>query len=252
MIVKVPEMILFDYGGTLLCEPDWDMLRGEKSVFEHVVYNPHGYTPEEISSWETGYFQSLQGVRDAGAELTEIQMLRMKYELHGIKLDISYEEAELILWDHAAPMTEGCVYPNIRQTLEYLYQQEIRTGVISNIGWTGRALARRINTLLPDNHFEFIIASSDYGLRKPDQRLFRVALERAALAPGQVWFCGDTYDKDIEGAHSLGMFPVYYQGHIDGDHKRTDENVPLAGMVIKDWSELQTALTELISGEYRK
>ena len=48
------------------------------------------------------------------------------------------------------------------------------------------------------------------------------------------------------------MFPVYYQGHIDGDHKRTDENVQLAGMVIKDWSELQTALTELISGEYRK
>ena len=25
-----PKMILFDYGGTLLCEPDWDHLRGKK------------------------------------------------------------------------------------------------------------------------------------------------------------------------------------------------------------------------------
>ena len=35
-----PEMILFDYGGTLLCEPDWDLQRGEEAVFEHVVENP--------------------------------------------------------------------------------------------------------------------------------------------------------------------------------------------------------------------
>ena len=155
-----PKMILFDYGGTLLCEPGWDMLRGEKALFEHVTLNPHRYTPEELCSWEKNYFLSLQPVRDLGAEPTEIQMLRLKYELHGIKLDISYEEAEFIFWDHTAPMTADCIYPHVCELLSFLKESGIRTGVISNIGWTGAALQRRINTLLPEHHFEFILRRS--------------------------------------------------------------------------------------------
>ena len=238
MITARPQMILFDYGGTLLCEPEWDMLRGERALFEHIVSNPHHYTPEELCSWEKEYFQSLQTVRDLGAEPTEIQMLRLKYELHGIKLDISYEEAEFIFWDHTAPMTENCLYPNIRELLNYMHDSDIRTGVISNIGWTGSALQRRINILLPDHHFEFILASSDYGLRKPDKRLFQVALEKAALNPEDVWFCGDTYDKDIEGAHAAGIYAIFYQGYADGNARRPlrdSINMPIP--VISDWND---------------
>lgn len=237
---RKPKMILFDYGGTLLCEPEWNMLRGEQAVFEHVIANPHQYTPEELCAWEKEYFQSLQPVRDLGAEPTEIQMLRLKYELHGIKLDLPYEDAEVIFWDYTAPMTEKCLYPNIQKLLRYLHDCNIRTGVISNIGWTGAALRRRINRLLPENHFEFILASSDYGLRKPDARLFRIALEKAALKPEEVWFCGDTYDKDVEGARATGIYAVFYQGNgADGANRQIipdnrDKTIPF----ITDWDDL--------------
>ncbi len=247
MIRQKPRMILFDYGGTILCEPEWDMLRGERALSEHVVANPHQYTPEQLSSWEKEYFQSLQSVRDLGAEPTEIQMLRLKYELHGIRLDIPYEEAELIFWDNTAPMSEKCLYPHIRELLAYLHEQDIRTGVISNIGWTGAALQRRIDTLLPDNHFEFILASSDYGLRKPDPGLFQVALEKAALKPEDVWFCGDTYDKDIAGARSVGMHAILYQGLASAHEVRppapegSDGNTP----VIDDWRMLIEMLKQI-------
>ena len=137
--MKRPEMILFDYGGTLFCEPDWDILRGEKAVFAHVIHNPRKFSPEELVAWETAYFQEIHGLRDLGVELTEIQHLRLKYELHGIKLDISYEEAESVLWDHASPMTERCVTPNIRELLRFLKEQGIRAGVISNLVWSGPA-----------------------------------------------------------------------------------------------------------------
>ncbi len=232
-----PKMILFDYGGTLLCEPGWDMLRGEKALFEHVTANPHHYTPEELSSWERNYFRSLQPVRDFGSEPTEIQMLRLKYELHGIKLGISYEEAEFIFWDHTAPMTAECLLPDVCELLSFLNENGIRTGVISNIGWTGAALRRRINVLLPDHHFECILASSDYGLRKPDPRLFRIALEKANLKPEEVWFCGDTYATDVEGAENAGMTAVFYQGPADS---RTGRGHPSQGMADKD----VTVLTE--------
>ena len=50
MMKQKPKMILFDYGGTLLCEPEWDMLRGERALFKHVVANPHHFTPEQLCS----------------------------------------------------------------------------------------------------------------------------------------------------------------------------------------------------------
>ena len=246
MKINRPEMILFDYGGTLLCEPDWDLLRGEKAVFRHVVHNPLHCRPEDLAAWETEYIQQIIGIRDFGAEMTEIQHLRLKYELHGIKLDISYEEAELVLWDHASPMTERCVYPHIREVLKTLNERGIRTGVISNLVWSGSALKRRIDTLLPENRFEFVITSSDYGLRKPDTRLFRVALHKAGMDPKRVWFCGNSYKKDIEGAWSAGISGVLYQGHMDGDRIELNEPASCSEhtVIIKDWLELLHALDE--------
>ena len=130
------------------------------------------------------------------------------------------------------------LFPNIRELLGYLHDNSIRTGVISNIGWTGAALKRRINTLLPDHHFEFILASSDYGLRKPDKRLFQVALEKAALKPNEVWFCGDTYDKDIEGACAAGIYAFFYQGFADGSARQPLlNNINTHIPVISDWND---------------
>ena len=236
----IPRMILFDYGGTLMCEPDWDMLRGERAVFQHVVANPHGWTPEEVSAWEGKYFASLQGVRDLGAEPTEIQMLRLKYDLHGISLDFSLEEAEFLFWDHTAPMTPRCLFPGVEEALAALNKRGIRIGVVSNIGWTGNALRRRINTLLPGNAFEFILASSDYGLRKPDARLFQLALEKAALPPEQVWFIGDTVDTDVRGAQETGLFPVLFRGSAPGAFERPDtpETFPPEVPVLRHWKDL--------------
>ena len=241
---KKPKMILFDYGGTLLREPGWNMLRGEEALFKHVLVNPHSYTPAELCAWEREYFQSLQPIRNAGAELSEIQMMRLKYELHGIRLDISYEEAEEIFWDYTAPMTEACLVPNIKKVLEKLRLNGIRTGVVSNIGWTGAALKRRIDTLLPEHSFEFILASSDYGMRKPNARLFHVALEKAGLMPAEVWFCGDTYDTDIEGASAIGLTSVYYQGAEEktGEMQAPRKDISKAAFAIRDWMELISIL----------
>lgn len=242
-----PKMILFDYGGTLLCEPDWDGLRGERAVLEHAVSNPQGCTPEALAAWEKANFPSRTPAREIGVEVAEIQQLRLKYELHGLRFDIPYAEIEDLFWSHTSPMTERCVYPHIREALRFLGDQGIRTGVISNLVWSGRALKRRIDALLPDNRFEFILTSSDYGIRKPDVRLFQVALAKAGLPPEAVWYCGNDYRKDVQASREAGMFPVLYRGHVEGD--RRDRTSPPADLgdtaVITDWN----ALPELIGME---
>lgn len=233
MTLKKPAMIVFDYGGTILREPDVDFLRGEQVVFEHVVKNPRGLTPEELSRFEYQLFRSWNPVRDMGFEPNELQVLRFKYEFNGIELDVPLEVAENILWDNACLLSDACRTPHIVETLEALHDAGIRTGVVSNISWSAKALRRRIDLLLPQNDFEFVIASCAYGIRKPDARLFELALRKANLPADRVWFCGDTFEADIVGAASVGMMPIFYAA---GKGARTGDEP--AHLEISDWRQL--------------
>lgn len=202
-----PSMIIFDYGHTLLHEPEYDFLRGEKELYKHVVKNPNNLTVEEIESFGSDLFQKAHICRTQGFELHQLQMMRLQYEYLGIELDISYEEAEILLWNH---VSRGACMPYVEEMLDYIKERGIRSGVISNIGWSGNALKDRINRLLPNNQFEFIIASSEYGIRKPNPMIFELALQKAHLQPSDVWYCGDNIRADVYGARGVGIFPVLY------------------------------------------
>ncbi len=240
--MKPPKMILFDYGQTLLYEPDFDLLRGEKELFKYVVENPRQITAEQSHEFAETLFNEYGTCRKQGFEMHEWQMLRYQYEYLDIKLSISYPEAERILWDNTS---SGAKMPGVEELLDFLYKKGIRSGVISNIGWSGAALTERINRLLPKNHFEFIIASSEYGFRKPSPRLFELALRKAGLNADEVWYCGDSIRADIIGANSAGIYPVLYenltiespwQGQNDGIEVDFDY------LHIHEWSELITIL----------
>lgn len=206
--MKKPKMILFDYGHTLAYEPDWDFMKGERAVFEHIISNPNHVTPELINNFSIDLFNEYEQLRKQGCEPSALQTLKYKYGYFNLEFDISYEEIQKILWDN----TSWCYpMPHIEKLLNYLKNSNIRTGVISNIGWTGDALKIRLDKILPDNAFEFIIASSDYAFRKPGKMLFDLALNKAGLNPDEVWYCGDSVKFDIIGAHNAGLFPVLYE-----------------------------------------
>lgn len=203
-----PKMIIFDYGHTLLREPGFDHARGQQEMSKYFKVNKSNLTPQEISAFTDRLFKEMWSEKGRGLELHEHQFLQMLYEYLEIELTIPIAEAESILWTAIAP---GSTMPNIEAVLEYLKQENIRSAVISNIVWSGAALTSRINRLLPDNNFEFIIASSEYIFRKPNPLLFELALKKAKLPASEVWFCGDNVIADIEGSSAVGMFPVWYQ-----------------------------------------
>ena len=53
-----------------------------------------------------------------------------------------------------------------------------------------------------------VVSSAAAGAAKPDPRLFEAALELAGVSPGEALHVGDRPDKDVEGAHALGMSAV--------------------------------------------
>jgi len=47
--------------------------------------------------------------------------------------------------------------------------------------------------------------SSDYYIKKPDTKLFKMSLDRLALEPGEVLSLGDRPENDIHPPQNLGM-----------------------------------------------
>jgi putative hydrolase of the HAD superfamily len=234
--MKKPKMILFDYGQTLISEDVFDGVKGTRAVLEQCVLNPLNISAEEVQSFANElnkdigrYYKDFE--KTYLLEVHNHPFQNYLYEYFHIKRLVSPLELEMVFWDNSAPArpTNGVI-----DFLSFLNVENIRTGVISNIGMSGAALKSRIDRLLPDNSFEFIIATSEYVFRKPHKRIFEIALRKASLEPSDVWYCGDNIYCDVEGAQSVGIMPIWYTGAIDKSPKCPYDDC----LEIKDWHEL--------------
>lgn len=236
MEIKIPQMILFDYGQTLVAEQTFHGVRGTEAVLRHAVKNKYNLTAEQVQAKadainaELGRFGSKCG-HSFPVEVPNTMFTPYLYESQGIEIALTNAEMDTVFWDAAAP---GVPTDGIEEFLDFLKKRGIRTGVISNISYAPSVVAERIHRLLPENDFEFILTSSQYMFRKPDQRIYELALEKAELEAGDVWFAGDQYECDIRGAQAAGLFPVWYIGAVDLPY-REEEGV----LTVTSWSALR-------------
>lgn len=236
-----PKMILFDYGQTLISEEKFDGVRGSRAVLEYAVENKYHRTAEEIQAVAQELNRELGRFDPEKRHLFQVEIpndmfCSYLYESQGIRLSISGAERDRIFWDAASwgKPTEG-----IEKFLGFLKENKIRTGVISNISYCAEAVRERIQRLLPDNEFEFIIATSEYLYRKPNRRIFELALEKAGLAASEVWYVGDQYQCDIVGAKGAGIMPLWYIGAIDMPYTRRDDV-----LTVESWEEARALLED--------
>ena len=233
-----PKMILFDYGHTLLYEPGWDSLRGNAALLEYAVKNDVGYTAADIQQQvETLLGPPLENVRKLGYDITGQVFHRFLYGSLGIEFSLSPLEMEIVFWNGASA---GALMPSADRMIDCVNRNGIRSAVISNLLWSGEALSSRLNRLLPQNRFEFVITSSDYLFRKPSRLLFELALRKAGLPAADVWYCGDNPQSDVNGAAQAGIFPVWYdsatgRSPTDAIDRPKPECVHLH---IREWDEM--------------
>ncbi|MDE6016854.1 MAG: HAD family hydrolase [Acetatifactor sp.] len=190
--MKMPKMILFDYGQTLIAEQEFDGVKGTAAVLQYATKNKYNLSAEQVQEKASAINKELGRFDPQKRHLVQIEVPNTMftpylYESQGIEVPLSNEEIDTIFWDAAAPgkPTEG-----MKEFLEYLKNNGIRTGVISNIAYAAAVVTARIKRLLPENAFQFIITSSNYMFRKPNKRIFDLALEKAELAPEDVWYIG--------------------------------------------------------------
>jgi len=232
-----PKMILFDYGQTLVNEAKFDGIKGTEAVLKYAIKNKYCLTAVEVQreadkiNKELGRFEPIKP-HGLQLEVPNHMFTAYLYESLGIRLSLTPEQVDKVFWDAAAP---GTPTAGIQKFLGYLYQNKIRTGVISNISYAGKVLEKRINEVIPNHKFEFILATSEYMYQKPNQRIFKLALEKAELEPSEVWYIGDNYECDIVGARDVGIFPIWYLGAIKMPYTEKDNVTKMTS-----WGELQT------------
>ncbi len=103
------------------------------------------------------------------------------------------------------------------QTLHELRTRGYKLGLISNTGRTSAITQRR---RMKDagilDFFETTVFSNEVGWRKPDRRIFSVAIEKLNATPGRIIHVGDNPYADIWGAKQMGMRAFQFKYDVPG------------------------------------
>jgi putative hydrolase of the HAD superfamily len=93
-------------------------------------------------------------------------------------------------------------YDDVVPTLNRLAELEIKTAVLSNWDYTLHKSLRGAGLY---DRFDLVVASLEYGVEKPDPRLFHVLVEHFDVRPEEILHIGDNPVDDLEGARSAGL-----------------------------------------------
>ncbi|MGF1588517.1 MAG: HAD-IA family hydrolase [Pleurocapsa sp.] len=94
------------------------------------------------------------------------------------------------------------VFPDTVDSLEKWSNQGIELGVISNFD---TRLTKVLNVLDLEQFFISVTISSVAGFAKPDQNIFKIALNKHGFAAQQAWHIGDSLTEDYQGAKNAGI-----------------------------------------------
>jgi len=196
-VTAAPRGVLVDLGGTLLAEEPMDRRASAEALVADPRFAPH--LPDA---------RVLEEAHAAGPGHPE--RWTVLGWLRGMLPEKLAEEAEILVWDRGVKMTP---MPLAKDALAALRKARIPVGVVSNTLFSARAW--RHGLACHGLAVDFVVSSADVGARKPDPAIFRVALDRLGLPPGDVWFVGDSYEKDVRGAAAVGMRPIWFNGPRD-------------------------------------
>ena len=233
----LPKLVIFDYGETLAHEDDFRAREGFAAILPYATENSLGATADVLfMEYRSAYYDLRREAHRLGLEMPNIRRWQWLFDIYGLKFSRSMETLEGIFWNAAAP----CVpTPNMGKLLSLLRRKGIQTGVISNMGFSGASLKKRLEGLYPEHEFDFVISSADYILRKPNGRIFALGLRLADCRAEDAWFLGDNLRCDIAGAAAAGIHPVYYDRDLGCAYREKEEIAVMPDCTrVRDWSEL--------------
>ena len=99
--------------------------------------------------------------------------------------------------------------PHARETLIALKTRGIKLSLVTN--GKSKIQNRKVDTLELREFLDLILVSEEVSIKKPDPRIFEMALERLQLEALDVWMVGDHPVNDVLGARGAGLTGVWFK-----------------------------------------
>jgi putative hydrolase of the HAD superfamily len=200
--------VLFDWGHTLM-DFVWDeelIANGQRAGLEAIGRDD---LPDAdlLSAHFREHYEPLFWVPGTIEELEYPGLVRRL--LSDFDVDVSDEELNRFLEaEHAAWDPARQLGAHTHALLDSLHARGLKTGLVSNAFDPGWLLHRDLEQMGLGERLDVAVFSSEVGRRKPDETIFRAALQALEVEPGDALFVGDRRYEDVRGAKELGMKTV--------------------------------------------
>jgi putative hydrolase of the HAD superfamily len=140
-------------------------------------------------------------------ELDQATLLRESFSAIGFDLPDDVIR-HIVHLDHSAYSNSMVVESEVLAALEQLRRDGFRMGLVSNVSLIPELMRADLERLGLAPLLDASVFSSEVGVRKPDPRIFRQALDRMGVDSAAAVFVGDRLYDDVGGAQAVGMRAV--------------------------------------------
>jgi len=216
--------ILFDLGETLVNFGKVDSIRlfkeaGKRSYqFLRKLNQPvggfRGYFWRNLWGLRVRYYISIMTGRDFDS-LAVLEKYGTRRGFH-----LSVEQWQELNWVWYEPLRQrSWVEPGVAEALGKLTEAGLKLGIVSNTFVSGSALDRHLAEEGLIGFFNTRVYSCQFGLRKPDRRIFLEGAQQVGIEPANILYVGDRINKDVKGALRAGMRPVLKNAYTNAGKK---------------------------------
>ncbi|MDP9235942.1 MAG: HAD family hydrolase [Chloroflexota bacterium] len=204
-----PRAIFFDMDGTIL---DWQTGMEESWLASCEAHRVASHSPvqvhEAIRTRRTWFWEDSERAYRGRMDLNGSSRAIVRHAFSDLGLD-TVDDVAHRLADFYRSLRADAIspYAGAIETLETLRARGIKMALITN----GNAQAQRqaVERFDLARHFDCIIIEGEFGCGKPDERVFRHALDTVSCEPASVWMVGDSLEADIATPRRLGMHTVW-------------------------------------------
>jgi len=235
----LPKGILFDLDDTIIAygeisRPLWKEVCNELSVENNELEPVLLFeTIKKISHW---YWSDPERHRIGRSDLNRarrqvIEIVFKKLEIDDIPLAHKIADTFQTRREEELYLFKGAF-----ETIEYLYDNNVALAMMTN-GEKEKQRAK-IEKFNLNNFFKVILIEGEQGFGKPDERVYKKALEGLGLNPEETWAVGDNLEWDVGGPQKLGIFGIW------NDYMK--EGLPEGSQVVPD--RIVNSISELVEG----
>ena len=174
----------------------------------------------------------------------ERQALFVQKELHSIlpvevikdKIDSQFYKRIASIFSHIHP------FAHLRETILFLKDQNIPIGTLSDF-----PIDHKLDALKVADIIDYSACTEESGYLKPHRAPFLYVGKMMGVPLKNILYVGDSYDKDIVGAHRVGMQTCLLLPHSHGKSKREKykQKYPLADLICSNYIDMKRQLQEL-------